>query len=214
MTFIIALQTADSLVLSADNTMLAFRNGEIAPFETMNANKIHSWNNGFFTGTGEYYVIDRIRKYLVTSDDIPSLPSLLNHEKRLRTQEIGENEQIANTRLILSSITSNGPRIYIVDNQSAQEIQPGELLMFFPLDYDFLTVSEQEIHALNSNMRDYSTFEDNHAWCDFYTAHFSTIYAIQHQNNPQISASFHITFQTANQKHINFIPSSVQFDSL
>lgn len=213
MTFIIALQTVDSVVLSADNTMLAFHNGEIAPFETLDAHKIHHWDNGFVTGTGEYCVIDRMRKYLITPNDIRSLPSWMTHEKRLRTQEAGEHEQISNTRLILSSVTFNGPRIYIVDNQSAHEIQPGELLIFFPHDYDFLTVSEQEIHALNAAIRDFSTFQDHRAWSDFYTTHFSAVYAIQHQNNPQISGSFHIAFQTSQQRHINFIPNSVLFDS-
>lgn len=208
MTFIVALQAVDSVILSADNIMVKFCDGNDEMPKAIEANKIHLWEAGFFTGTGDYSVIYRMRRYLAKPKDIALLPSVLASEKTKRVREVGQHEQIANTRLIISSNTSDGPRLYVVDNHSVQRVGCGELLIFFPLDYAFLINSEKKIRALNAAIRSYVSFESRQAWCDFYMAHFSSIYAIQHKHNKQISSSFHIGFQSKQWKQIDFVTNS------
>lgn len=205
MTFIIALQTTDSLILSADNTILSLSKGETIKNEGSTVNKIICFYQQILTGTGEYAIINRMQKYLSLSTDISALPGYLSNEKHQRTREIGGHEQIDNTRLIVSSNTPQGPRLYVIESLSFDEIQPGEILMFFPLDYDFLTPSTKVIDELNLSLREFSTFDSTEEWCNFYINKFSKIYAIQHKNNKMISRSFNICFQTNQQIKMTFV---------
>ena len=59
MIFITFTQLNDSIIITADNKKVVFKeNGEIQ-FDTEQTTRIHSWDKGIITGTGEGYVIKR-----------------------------------------------------------------------------------------------------------------------------------------------------------
>ncbi|WP_189373171.1 hypothetical protein [Vogesella alkaliphila] len=194
MTFIIAIQTEDSVILAADNIFVLKNKKNICHEEIM-ASKIHHWDNGIFTGTGDYFITDRMLNHLLNGNELSSLPSLLEKEKQRRRQQVGQHEQIDVTTLILSAQTMHGPRLHIVNSVSVDQVSPNELLMFFPFGYDFFSVSSKAVRNLNASLRSRYSFPNHQEWFDFYTSKFSEIYALQHQYNPQISKSYHASFQ-------------------
>ncbi|MEO9387088.1 hypothetical protein [Chromobacterium phragmitis] len=203
MTFIIAMQAEDSLIVSADNTTVAFSN-HTAFRRNIASKKLHDWPGGVFTGTGEYGVVQRTLEHLIRGAALSSLPALLAHEKAYRRQEAGPNEQIDFTRLIVSAPTPEGPRLHIVTDDAIEQIGPGELLMFFPLDYDFFAASSEAIRDLNAALRPQSAFATLDEWIGFYAEKFAHIYVLQSQNNELISRSFNIHFQTEEQSLMFF----------
>ena len=57
--FITFTQLNDSIIITADNKKVVFKeNGEIQ-FDIEQTTRIHSWDKGIITGTGEGYVIKR-----------------------------------------------------------------------------------------------------------------------------------------------------------
>lgn len=207
MTFIIAMQAEDSLIISADNTAIAFSN-RTAVRQNIACQKLLDWPGGVFTGTGEYGVVQRTLRHLTRGAALSSLPALLAHEKDYRHQEAGPSEQIDITRLILSAPTPQGSRLHIVTDDTIEQIVPGELLMFFPLDYDFFAASSEAIGDLNATLRPKSAFASPGEWISFYADKFARIYALQSQNNELISRSFHIHFQTEEQSLMFFVENS------
>ncbi|MEN7430293.1 hypothetical protein VA599_06005 [Chromobacterium sp. TRC.1.1.SA] len=207
MTFIIAMQAEDSLIVSADNTTIAFSN-RTAFRRNIASRKLHDWSGGVFTGTGEYGVVQHTLGHLIHGAALSSLPALLAHEKEHRRQEAGPNEQIDITRLILSAPTPHGPRLHIVTDDAIEQIGPGELLMFFPLDYDFFAASSEAISDLNATLRPKSAFATLDEWISFYAGKFAEIYTLQSENNELISRSFHVHFQAEEQSLMFFAENS------
>ena len=52
MTFIIAIQLNDSVIVTADNKEIVLKKGEKIPYLENFIYKIHSWDKGMITGTG------------------------------------------------------------------------------------------------------------------------------------------------------------------
>ena len=197
------MQAEDSLIVSADNTTVAFSN-RTAFRRNIASKKLLDWPDGVFTGTGEYGVVQRTLEHLIRGAALSSLPALLAHEKEYRRQEAGPNEQIDITRLILSAPTPEGPRLHIVTDDAIEQIGPGELLMFFPLDYDFFAASSEAIRNLNTALHPQSTFATPDEWISFYAGKFAEIYTLQSKNNELISRSFHVHFQAKEQSLMFF----------
>ncbi|MEO9453156.1 hypothetical protein ABI924_02830 [Chromobacterium phragmitis] len=208
MTFLIAMQARDSVVVSADNKILISSSAQDVFDKSVHAEKIHYWDGGVLTGTGEYCVIYRMLKYLRNGLDILLLPSLLEKEKEFRRREVGRCDQIDITQLIVSAPTEHGPRLYIVSSQSVEQVTPGELLIFFPLDYDFFSVSSNAISSLNASINAKESFSTPAKWVNFYAARFAEIYLLQHQGNEQISESFHMYFQASDFARTFFVPNA------
>ena len=59
MTFIIAIQLNDSIIVTADNKKVVLRETGEIDFKTDKTSKIYAWDNGIITGTGESHVISR-----------------------------------------------------------------------------------------------------------------------------------------------------------
>ncbi|MCD0494799.1 hypothetical protein LQD23_21220 [Chromobacterium violaceum] len=208
MTFLIAMQAEDSIIISADNMLLISDVGQGIYDRGMHADKIHYWDGGVLTGTGEYCVIYRMLKYFRNGLDMLLLPPLLEKEKAFRRREVGRCDQIDITQLIVSAPTECGPRLYIVSSQSVEQVTPGELLIFFPLDYDFFSVSSNAICGLNASINAKENFSTSAEWVNFYAAQFAEIYLLQNRGNEQISKSFHMHFQADNFARTVFISNS------
>lgn len=67
MTFIVAIQLRDSIVVAADNKYLMLKNKELNYFEEHIRSKLYAWHSGIITGTGEHYVIDKAVRLLINN---------------------------------------------------------------------------------------------------------------------------------------------------
>lgn len=207
MTFIIALQADDSIIVSADNKLLLSSKDQGIDKKDISANKIHCWSDGILTGVGEYCIIYRMLGHLRNNVSLSRLPLLLNREKEYRRCEVGDCEQIDITQLIISTAISPKPQLYIVNSFSVESISPGEVLMFFPMGYDFLSASAHAIEDLHSSVKNKSDFPSCSAWMGFYMDKFSEIYAVQNKSNELISRSYHVCFQSLSSSQTHFVPN-------
>jgi len=56
MTFIIAIQLNDSIIVAADNKEVILKEDQSNELLERSTSKLHAWSEGIVTGTGEYYV--------------------------------------------------------------------------------------------------------------------------------------------------------------
>lgn len=109
MTFIVAIQLRDSIVVAADNKYLTLKNKELNHFEEYMHSKLYAWHSGIITGTGEHYVIDKaVRLFINNADsDIEKLPTCLNISRQIREMEVGQHEQIQSSKLLYSKYSED-----------------------------------------------------------------------------------------------------------
>ena len=215
MTFIIAIQLNDSIIVTADNKKVALKENGKIQFNSKKTPKIHAWDQGIITGTGESYVIDRtikIFKHLAHSN-IHELPQCLDISRQVRELEIGTGYfQVENTKLLCSSYSARGAQLYTI--QRFEPSQPYELMAIKPMDItvwlfhpniDAISVDLQNLYA---DLKDYATFTDKADWINYYINRLAPIYQKQSQQDPLMSQSFDFFFQAKNEYITGHIPNT------
>jgi len=215
MTFIIAIQLNDSIIITADNKKVALKeNGEIQ-FNSKKTIKIHAWDNGIITGTGENYVISRsieIFKHLAHSD-LNKLPQCLDISRQVREREIGTGYfQVENTKLLCSSYSEHGAQLYTV--QRFEPVQPYEVMAVKPMHitvwlfHPNIDAISEDLQSLYSDLKDYATFTDKANWINYYINRLAPIYQKQSQVDSLMSQSFDIFFQTKDEYIFGHVPNT------
>lgn len=215
MTFIIAIQLNDSIVVTADNKKVILKNNGEIQFSPEKTQKIHAWDNGIITGTGESYVISRsieIFKNLADSD-INKLPQCINISRQIRELEIGTSYfQVENTKLLYSCYSERGAQLYTI--QRFAPTQPYELMTIKPMDItvwlfhpniDTISVDLQNLYA---DLKDYAAFTDKTDWINYYINRLAPIYQKQSQQDLMMSPSFDFFFQMKNEYITGHIPNT------
>ena len=215
MTFIIAIQLNDSIVVASDNKEVVLKAEEISNFNQRHTFKMHAWDNGVITGTGESYVINRsiaLFKGLAQSE-LTSLPDCLELSRQIREHEIGtEHFQVQNTKLLCSSYSEHGAQLYKVeridDKQSytmtAIELMDITVWMFNP-NVETITADLKNLYL---DLKDYSTFENQTDWMNYYLNRIAPIYQKQSLQDSLMSQSFDIFFQSKDEYVFGHIPNT------
>lgn len=201
MTFIIAIQLNDSIVITADHKIASLEDGEVQ-LSSEDMHKMYAWRNGIITGTGEHYVISRAVEFFkkFVKSDLHKLGYCLDVSKSLRTLEIGkEYNQVKNSKLLCSCYTEQGAQLYTVQrfDDSKKHImtalKPMQIViwLFHP---NVETVTE-ELQNLHLNLKDYSYFDSQIDWVNHYLKYISPIYKKQCLQDPLMSESFDCFFQ-------------------
>ncbi|RYY77886.1 MAG: hypothetical protein EOO69_12885 [Moraxellaceae bacterium] len=107
MTFIIAIQLEDSVVVAADHR-ITIENRTTDNCYADSLQKIRFWQQGIITGTGESLTLERIFQIFQQDHNPQHLPALLYESCKYRQQEIGLHPQLAKTRLLYSQATEKG----------------------------------------------------------------------------------------------------------
>ena len=117
MTFIVAVQLKDSIVVAVDNKYLTLENKELDHFEEHISSKLYTWHSGIITGTGEHYVIDKAVRLFINNVDsnIEKLPTCLNISRQIREMEVGQHEQIQSSKLLYSEYSENGAKLFAIE---------------------------------------------------------------------------------------------------
>jgi len=215
MTFIIAIQLNDSIIVTADNKKIILKeNGEIQ-FDTEKTPKIHAWDKGIITGTGESYVISRsieLFKQLAHSD-INKLPQCLNISRQIRELEIGTGYfQVENTKLLCSSYSERGAQLYSI--QRFEPSQPYELSTIPPMDITIwlfhpnIDAISQDLQNLYADLKDYTMFSTQTDWINYYLNRLAPIYKEQSQHDLLMSQSFDFFFQTKDEYITGHVPNT------
>jgi len=215
MTFIIAIQLNDSIIVTADNKKVALKeNGEIQ-FNSKNTTKIHIWDNGIITGTGESYVVSRSIEFFkkIADSDIKKLPQCLDISRQIRELEIGKDYfQVENTKLLCSSYSEKGSQLYKIERFDSS--QPYTLVAIEPMDITVwmfnpnIEMISSDLQNLYIDLKDYATFTNKADWLNYYINRLTPIYQKQSQQDPLMSQSFDFFFQAKEEYITGHIPNT------
>ncbi|KAF1022573.1 MAG: hypothetical protein GAK29_03151 [Acinetobacter bereziniae] len=215
MTFIIAMQLNDSVVIAADNKKVILQNSMDKNFKVEMDSKVYSWDKGIITGTGEAHVIHRsieLFKKLAQSD-IRKLPDCLKISRQMRELEIGTNHfQVENTKLLCSSYSKNGAQLYKIER--FDPLQPYKLIAVEPLDISVwlfhpnIENISTDLQDLYRDLKDYSAFTNEADWINHYINRIAVIYQKQSQCDPLMSQSFDIFFQSKEKYFFGHVPNT------
>ena len=211
MTFIVAVQLKDSIVVAVDNKSLTLENKELDHFEEHLSSKLYAWHSGIITGTGEHYVIDKAVRLFINNvgSDIKKLPTCLNISRQIRKMEVGQHDQIQSSKLLYSQYSENGAKIFSIEpteetgKYQTTEFKENDLIIWL-FNPNIQSISEN-LKTLYSNPRPKASFDRIEDWLDYYISALAEIYAKQSCIDSWMSSSFDIFFQTKDQyfyKHI------------
>ena len=202
MTFIIAIQLNDSIIITTDNKKVVLKETSEIQFDTKKCQKIYSWNKGIITGTGEGYVISRSIEFFkkLAQSNINKLPQCLDISRQIRELEIGKNYfQVENTKLLCSCYNDRGAQLYTI--QRFESSQPYQLTAIPPMDIAFwlfhpnIEAISSDLQNLYTDLKDYSAFLNQTDWINYYIDRLAPIYKKQSQQDSLMSQSFDFFFQ-------------------
>ncbi|MFI8144563.1 hypothetical protein [Acinetobacter sp. ABJ_C5_2] len=215
MTFIVAIQLNDSIIVASDNKKVSQQKDGIIKFSPEKILKMHSWQNGIITGSGEYQVISRavnLFKNLPTPS-IEDLPHCLVISKIIRESEIGNDlYQVENSKLLCSSYNDNGAQLYKIEKFSTQQdyfsipLESNEIIIW--LAHHNIDVIASNLQSLYVGLKDYSVFSSKTDWMNYYIKQLSPIFKIQSQIDPLMSQSFDIFLQSRSEFLLNHVPNT------
>lgn len=214
MTFIVAIQLQDSIVIAIDNKHLLLKDKKLDEYQEHEDSKLYAWHSGIITGTGEHYVIDKaIRLFINNAEsDLEKLPACLNISRQIREMEVGEHEQIQLSKLLYSSYTENGAKLFAVElSEESEKYQTIEFkendLIIWLFNQNIQNISE-DLKTLYANPRPRSSFIQVEDWIDYYISAIAEIYKKQSRVDLWMSNSFDIFFQTKDHYFYQYIENN------
>lgn len=215
MTFIVAIQLNDSIIVTADNKKIALKETGEIQFNNKNSQKIYSWDNGIITGTGESYVISRSIELFkkLTHADINTLPQWLDISRQIRELEIGTGYfQVENTKILCSSYSENGAQLYKIER--FDNAQPYTFTAIKPMDITVwmfdpnIELISTDLQNLYTDLKDYAAFSNQTEWINYYINRLAPIYQKQSQQDLLMSQSFDFFFQAKSEYIIGHVPNT------
>ncbi|MGE8652942.1 MAG: hypothetical protein ACN6NV_04190 [Acinetobacter gandensis] len=215
MTFIIALQLKDSIIITADKKEVDINEEKTDSINERHTLKLHAWDNGIIIGTGESYVIHRSLALFkeVANSNIQKLPQCLEISRQIRELEIGKNHyQVENTKLLCSNYSENGAQLYKIERfDSAQPytftaIEPMDITVWmFDPNIELISTDLQNLYT---DLKDYAAFSNQAEWINYYINRLAPIYQKQSQQDSLMSQSFDFFFQTKDEYVFGHIPNT------
>lgn len=210
MTFILAVQLKDSIVVAADNRAVNLVS-EANHFTFFDTEKLMPWADGVMVGCGERQVIasavDLFQHF--AQGNITKLPHCLKLARSMRGLAF-QHPQIEASKLLCSSTAQHGPQLYIVstdehgvDQLTTVPVNQLLLWMFNPNIHHIFA----QLQTLYASLKAYACFADLAQWMAYYRQQFATIYQIQAEYDEMMSSSFDIFFQTQTESVWEHIPN-------
>ena len=201
MTFIVAIQLQDSIVIAIDNKHLLLKDKKLDEYQEYEDSKLYAWHSGIITGTAEYYVIDKAIRLFInnTESDLEKLPECLNISRQIREMEVGQHEQIQLSKILYSSYSENGAKLFAVElNEESGLYQTSEFkendLIIWLFNQNIQSITE-DLKTLYANPRSRSSFTRVEDWIDYYISAIAEIYKKQSHVDSWMSSSFDIFFK-------------------
>ena len=215
MTFITAIQLNDSIIVTADNKEVILKETNEVPLSQKQCQKIHPWDKGIITGTGESCVIGRAITLFqeISQSELVLLPHCLDLSRQIREYEIGTGYfQVENTKLLCSTYREDGAQLYKIER--FDPLQPYTLVAIKPMDIT-VWLFHPDIDAISTNLqklyvdlKDYSAFSNKTDWINYYINRLAPIYQKQSKHDQLMSQSFDIFFQTKDEFITGHVPNT------
>ncbi|MGL4588062.1 MAG: hypothetical protein ACRCVQ_13665 [Acinetobacter ursingii] len=212
MTFILATQLEDSIIVTTDNRSVTI--AEDGHFENINdtLTKLYAWERGIITGSGEHTVIKTSVELFIkiSKSKIQMLPKCLYISRKLRELQT-EHFQITISKLLYSEKTEDGIQLHIIepdeiDGYRTTSCKKNEIILwlFKPNITSIISI----IQDLYSKLQPRRAFQNQQEWFNYYINDFCKIYKIQAQYDPLMSQSFDFFFQAKDGYLIGHIPNT------
>lgn len=215
MTFILAIQLNDSIVVATDNKEVVLKAEEISNFNQRHTLKLHAWDSGIITGTGESYVISRSMELFkkLAHSDISKLPQCLEISRQIRELEIGAGYfQVEITKLLCSSYSERGAQLYKVERIDGDKsytmtaIEPMDITIWmFNPNVETIALDLKNLYL---DLKDYSAFSNKIDWMNYYINRIAPIYQKQSLQDSLMSQSFDVFFQSKDEYVFGHIPNT------
>lgn len=211
MTFILAIQLKDSVIVASDKRSAIFYPNQQFEFDQDQTNKLNLWQSGIITGVGDLTVIQRAISFLelLTSSDIDQLVSCLELSRWIRKEE-HTHSQIDQTKLIYSHCYKKDVKLYAIEPQNDEYVirkfEDNEISIWM-YNPDISPVYEK-IKILYETLRPLSSFTNVLDWINYYVAQTSDIFFDQSKHDEFMSPSFDIYFQTNENFYIGTFENS------
>ncbi|HCA5286824.1 hypothetical protein ACG9XL_17270 [Acinetobacter nosocomialis] len=214
MTFIVAIQLNDSIIIASDNKNATILEDGTLTFPKDHISKLFPWKNGIVTGTGEYYVISRAVKIFNNFKKLPPqyFADCLEISRKIREFEIGKGYyQVDNTKLMYSTYTDNGAQLYRVEsfdpNEKYQVTAAEKMDITIWLFNPTIETIALNLKDLYDDLKDRSYFKNNEEWVNYYIERLSPIFKKQSIQDIYMSQSFDVFFQTKDQYIYGHFPN-------
>lgn len=215
MTFIIAIQLNDSIIVTADNKEVVIKKGESTTHQENSISKMHSWEKGIITGTGESNLIHIAVALFKEFDglEINELTKCLEISRHIREVELGtEYFQVQTTKLICSSFIEYGAQLYKFESMDGK--QSYRMVLVEPMDITVwmfnpnIEAISEDLQTLYTDLKDYAAFTNQTDWMNYYINRIAPIYQKQSKVDPMMSQSFDLFFQTKDEYFYGHIPNT------
>ncbi|MFP0400475.1 hypothetical protein [Acinetobacter nosocomialis] len=200
MTFILAIQLEDSIVIVADTRSTIPQQNNSSYLYQDGIQKLFPWENGIITGTGELNLIQNVIYSFnkVNKHSIDELPNLLKASKLKREQEI-THSQLEITKLLYSTYSKNGAQLYSIQPNKLEEYEvirceKNEILLwtFNPNIHPIINA----LTELYSSLKPLNVFNNITDCISYYLGQISPIFLKQAQHDSMMSKEFNFFFQT------------------
>lgn len=225
MTFIVAIQLNDSIIIASDNKKAVVTETGKIEISKQGISKLHIWENGISTGTGEYYVISRAVEFFkkLAHSNLNKLAKCLDVSKRLRILEIDEEyDQVHNAKLLCSSYSEHGAQLYKVECFDKKQehvitaLKPMEIIVW--LFHPNADAIADDLQNLYIDLKDYSCFDNKVDWVNYYINRLAVIYQKQSLQDPFMSRSFDFFCQMKGEYILGHVPntqhSAIEFSEI
>lgn len=207
MTFILAVQLKDSIVVAADNRAAGLDSDQNLSF--LSTSKLIAWQHGVMVGSGESQVITGAINLFtnVAQGHLTQLPKCLKLSRWIRGLAV-EHPQIEASKLLCSSYSEHGAVLYTLTAEHDHQLHrlgENELLLWM-FNPDLSAIMDQ-LKALYGSLRPYADFASQREWIRYYSNQFAAIYRRQAAHDPMMSQSFDIFFQCKEEYVYGHIPN-------
>lgn len=218
MTFILAIQLQDSVIVAADKRSIQIHSSGDSQLDLDETRKLHLWKNGIITGSGELHTIQLAVAFLdiLTSSNIQELPNCLRLSRIIKKLKF-EHHQIDDTKLIYSEYSEFGAQLYSIESEKNNEhrlrkFEANEISIWM-YDPNILPVIDK-IKILYSNLKPLSHFKDILDWANFYLPYIGEIYSEQSKYDKMMSSNFDVYFQTVSNYYVGNFENKTELGSL
>lgn len=217
MTFLLAIQLKDSVIVAADKRSATIHPNGQMKFDQDQTNKLNLWQNGIITGVGELVLIQRTVEFLelLANSNIDQLVDCFDLSCSLRKEEY-KHSQIDQTKLIYSHCDGRDVKLYSIEQEDNEyflrQFEENELSIWM-YNPDISKVTEK-IKILYENLKPLSAFINILDWLNYYVSQISHIFFEQAIHDKFMSARFDIYFQTCEFFYIGTIENFFNFKKL
>ena len=220
MTFIIAIQAEDSIIVASDTRDFRLNHQfQLKPKGNKIIKKMEIWQSGVFASNGIDLIGNQVFNQLCKEGDIKNVQNWLVTTANDIAHQFSEitpvlSEQIACTQIYCSSPTPQRPQLRSISQTYDEAFEINDLrIMTYQKD---LATILPILQSLQRHIFNRQKFAYDIDWMNYYLNYFQNIFFDMNQSDDWVSQDFHVYFEHNSDRFEGYIPNQkgcqVRFD--